>query len=37
MKIADPMSNLEDYMAGKVLAEIRELNDLVEQFTALHD
>jgi len=30
MKIADPMSNLEDYMAGKVLAEIRELDDLVK-------
>jgi hypothetical protein len=30
MKIADPMSNLEDYMAGKVLAEIREVDDLVK-------
>ena len=37
MKIVDPMSNLEDYVTGKVLAEIRELNDLVKQFTAIHD
>ena len=37
MKIADPMGNLEDHMARKVLAEIRELNNLMKQFTAVHD
>jgi len=30
VKITNSMSNLEDYMTGKVLAEIGELDDLME-------
>jgi hypothetical protein len=30
MKVADPMSNLEDHMARKVLAEISELDNLMK-------
>jgi hypothetical protein len=30
VKISNSMSNLEDYMTGKILAEISELDDLME-------
>jgi len=30
MKITNAVGNLEDYMAGKILAEISELDDLVK-------
>ena len=36
MKISDPTSNLENHVAGKVLAEVRQLDNLMEQFTTLH-
>ena len=30
VKITDAMSNLENYMTGKVLAEVGELDDLMK-------
>jgi len=30
VKIADPVSHLKDYMAGKILAEVSEFDDLVK-------
>jgi hypothetical protein len=35
MEIPDPMSDLDDYVPGKVFGEVGELYDLVEQFSAL--
>lgn len=37
VKIANTLCNLENHMSCEILTEIRQLDDLVEQFTALHD
>jgi len=36
VKVADAMSNLHDNMSGEILAEICELDNLMEKLATLH-
>ena len=36
VQVTNALSDLDDDMSRKGLAEVRELDDLVEKFTALH-